>query len=84
MFKRSLLLVALFVFSGISNQATAAEPGWTWQVVTFGEKRAEIQSTPIVNRKYRPLHFYGNTIRRKHYHGVAVPTPQVVIEKLVR
>jgi hypothetical protein len=31
--------------------------------------RQQIEATPIVNRPYRPLHFYGNAVRRAHYRG---------------
>lgn len=51
----------------------ANEPGWIPNIVAFGELREQIEATPIENRPYRPLHFYGNTVRRIHYHGSALP-----------
>jgi hypothetical protein len=50
------------------------EPGWSRGVVLFGEAREEKNATPILERDYRPLHFYGNTVRRRHYRGAARPT----------
>lgn len=34
-------------------------------IVARGEKRAEIKSTDILERPNRPMHFYGNTVRRR-------------------
>lgn len=39
------------------------------RVVTFGDARRELQSTPMLERPYRPLHVYGNTARRRHQRG---------------
>jgi len=81
----SKLVLSLILFAGVfGGVSKAAEPGWTWQVVTFGDKREQIQNTPIIHRSYRPLHFYGNTVRRMYYHGTAIPTPRVVAEKIGR
>lgn len=44
----------------------AASTGFDPRIVTFGETRQQIQSTPILERPYRPLHVYGNTVRRRH------------------
>lgn len=57
----------------------AGEPGWAHGVVRVGEDRDAIKSMPVTERPYRPLHFYGNTIRRKHYRGTAIPAPRDVI-----
>jgi hypothetical protein len=69
---------ALLVLAGLSCSrptATALEPGWSGNVVAFGRERARIEATPIIYRNYRPFHFYGNTVRRRYYHGTAVPRP---------
>ncbi|SFI92038.1 hypothetical protein [Planctomicrobium piriforme] len=42
-------------------------------VVARGELREQIEATPMEDRPYRPFHFYGNTVRRVHYHGSALP-----------
>lgn len=80
MFK--LKFVAPFVLGSVilsgcaSGDAVSAEPGWSPIVVPTGEYRAQIKSMPIEERPYRPLHFYGNTIRRNHYRGNPVPMPR--------
>lgn len=50
------------------------EPEWTGRVIKRGAERAEMDATPILERPNRPLHFYGNTVRRRHYRGSAMPT----------
>ena len=71
-------LGALVAASAIAFSSTslAQEPGWTGQVIVPPEQRAVLESTPIIHRPYRPLHFYGNTVRRLHYHGRFWPSPQ--------
>ena len=44
-----------------------------------GAYRQQLESTPVVKRPYRPFHFYGNTVRRRHYRGTAIPTPRDLI-----
>ncbi|MEE2935443.1 MAG: hypothetical protein VYA84_05550 [Planctomycetota bacterium] len=59
-----------------SGHAYSAEPGWSNEVIATGSQREKIRSTPIVKRPYRPLHFYGNTVRRLHYRGTPIPAPR--------
>ncbi len=68
-------LLSLFM----ATSAAAQEPGWSWQVIAVGETRQQIESTPIHLRPYRPLHFYGNTIRRQYYRGYTLPAPSSFI-----
>ena len=49
------------------------EPRWLGVVVARGDLRDEIEATPFLDRPYRPLHFYGNTVRRSHYRGTMLP-----------
>jgi len=35
------------------------------RVVTFGADREQIKNTPIEKRPNRPLHVYGNSVRRR-------------------
>ncbi len=58
---------------GISA-AFAVGSGAVGPIIAFGEQRKQIEATPILERPYRPLHFYGNTVRRRHYRGVGTPT----------
>lgn len=55
------------------------EPGWVHGVIRVGEERDAIKSLPMTERPYRPLHFYGNTVRRMHYRGTAIPAPRNVV-----
>ena len=70
------VIAAAVVLVGLllASSATGGEPGWASQVVKPLSERAQLQQTPIIDRPYRPLHFYGNTVRRMHYHGRAVPS----------
>jgi len=54
--------------------ASAGEPGWASQVLVSPPVRAQVESTPIPLRPYRPFHFYGNTVRRIHYRGTPIPS----------
>jgi hypothetical protein len=52
------------------------EPGWARPTFALPQQQAVIEATPIYLRPYRPLHFYGNTVRRQYYRGVAIPLPR--------
>ncbi len=70
-----IFFCAVFAASSlVTTPVSANEPGWTHGVVLFGEAREKKDATPILQREYRPLHFYGNTVRRKHYRGTPVPS----------
>lgn len=77
----SKYLMALTVFGSlfVACAASGAEPGWERGVIKFGAEREKIQNTPVINRPYRPLHVYGNTVRRRHYRGRAVPAVRVPV-----
>lgn len=82
-------VVVLFVasFFILGDRAEAQEPGWSPIVIPTGEYREQIKSLPIEARPYRPLHFYGNTVRRNHYRGNPVVTPKdlrVTTRELIR
>ena len=49
--------------------AADASPNVSMRIITFGETRQQLQSTPIEQRPYRPLHFYGNRVRRQNNRG---------------
>ena len=59
----SALLVALVAILVGAAPATAREVDR--RVVTFGETRQELKSKPMTERPNRPLHVYGNTVRRR-------------------
>ena len=54
------------------------EPTWAKSIIPMGQERAVVKSTPIEQRPYRPLHVYGNTVRRRYYHGTAIPLPRTL------
>jgi len=74
--KPSHLLLAVIITLGMQIPLEAAEPGWWGVVIARGPDRAWIDSTPILQRPYRPFHFYGNTIRRSYYRGNSAPLPR--------
>lgn len=69
--------------TGTVEQVTAAEPGWSPIIVPRGDYRTKIKSMPIEARPYRPLHFYGNTVRRNHYRSQS-PQSRMVVPTDVR
>ena len=68
-----LVLIALFSFFLVESHSIAQEPGWYPYTIARGSDRELIRQTPLLLRPYRPLHFYGNTQRRIHYHGSPFP-----------
>ena len=67
---RSIVFAALIVAAVFAvPSAEAAGTGFDPRVITFGETREQIKSTPIEKRPYRPLHVYGNTVRRRVHRG---------------
>jgi hypothetical protein len=72
--KRNILalLIVIGIWAGWSS-ATAQAASGRGPVIATGAQRQQIAATPILQRPYRPLHFYGNTVRRRHYSGRAVP-----------
>lgn len=59
----------------LSSPPACGEPTWYPYVIARGDDRARIEATPMEFRPYRPLHFYGNTVRRTYYRGTPVPLP---------
>lgn len=50
------------------------EPGWSDEIIVTGPAREALQSLHILDRPYRPGHFYGNTVRRLHYRSQLLPS----------
>ena len=75
--RRNLIAIAV-ILTGFTfpSPTSAREPGWVGKVALPEPQRQIVEQTPIVNRPYRPLHFYGNTVRRMYYHGRPWPTPR--------
>lgn len=71
-----LIVIAFTLPTDVAVAASAArQTGFDPRIVTFGEAREDIKSTPIEKRPYRPLHVYGNTVRRRHYREAAPSRP---------
>lgn len=65
-----LLLLAVFVFMMmISTLFVPEQVAASGPVIARGAQREAIKSQPILKRQNRPLHFYGNTVRRRHARG---------------
>ena len=60
----------------VHQDAHGQEPGWTSGVIKVGNDRTQSRNTHILHRPYRPLHFYGNTVRRMHYKNRMLPSLQ--------
>ena len=79
---RKLICLAtlLFLIGFDTDPSSGAEPGWSPVIIATGRYRDQIRSTPIEMRPYRPFHFYGNAVRRRHYRGSALPMPRDLSE----
>ena len=71
-------VVAVVCILASCSVSSAQEPRWEPGVVATGARRDQLESTPLLHRPYRPLHLYGNTLRRMHYRGRAIPQLQDV------
>ncbi len=80
-FVAAFTVAAVFAFCQSTNAQTqmgfsnSAEPNWYPYVIARSADRVNIQSTPMEFRPYRPMHFYGNTVRRSYYRGTPAPAP---------
>ncbi len=63
------VLAAIAVATATPTAAAEFDP----RVVTFGSERDQIKSTPIEKRPNRPLHVYGNSVRRRHDRAMQSP-----------
>ena len=62
----NVLRVILVAAVAAAAAAPAAGAEFDPRVVTFGSERDQIKSTTIEKRPKRPLHVYGNSVRRRH------------------
>ncbi len=70
---RFVAFAALIAAAATLTSDAAFGANFDPRVVTFGDSREQIKSTPVTQRPYRPLHVYGNSIRRRHQRA-QVPT----------
>ncbi len=70
-----IALFALIVVGSISfTQETQAQSnGWYPRVIARGDDREIIRATPMELRPNRPMHFYGNSVRRQFHRTGVVP-----------
>jgi len=72
-----ILLLAVSMFSlpleAAFPVAEAGQTGFDPRIIAVGEARDEIKSKPIEQRPNRPLHVYGNTVRRRHTRAHSSP-----------
>jgi len=66
--------ITALVSSPATAEAADSSPGVSLRIITFGETREQLQATPIEQRPYRPLHFYGNRVRRQSRRSTAPST----------
>ncbi|MEY3204668.1 MAG: hypothetical protein RLZZ21_999 [Planctomycetota bacterium] len=67
---RTMLFAALVAAAVVPEPVFAAkQTGFDPRIVTFGDAREEIKNTPITQRPNRPLHVYGNSVRRRQARG---------------
>jgi len=60
------VFMALVAATALLPDAQARDATFDPRVITFGESRDKIKATPIEKRPNRPLHVYGNSVRRRH------------------
>lgn len=64
---RSMRVLRVILVAAVAavSAAPAVGAGFDPRVITFGSERDEIKSIPIEKRPNRPLHVYGNSVRRR-------------------
>lgn len=60
----TIALTLLALLLGLAMTPTAAE------AETWAQRRAKIKAMPLLDRPYRIGHFYGNSVRRRHYGAI--------------
>ena len=77
---------AQFLLGAISNGQIvrrSAEPAWAPNIIATPVQRYQLSQMPIQSRPYRPLHIYGNTIRRSYYRGNPLPMPRDILQEVI-
>lgn len=68
--------LAAGLLAWIPAPVSAQEPGWYPHVIAPPDVRPLIEATPMELRPYRPMHFWGNTVRRVYYRNNPLPLPR--------
>ena len=61
----SAAIVSVLILA--SEVLPAAEPGYSLPIIARGEVRTAVKTQDIHDRPNRPLHIYGNTVRRRSH-----------------
>jgi hypothetical protein len=70
---RTIMFAALVTVAVVPEPVFAAKQATIDpRIVTFGDAREEIKNTPITQRPNRPLHIYGNSVRRRQSRSTAI------------
>ena len=69
MFSSKSMVLGLSVVTILlaTGEMVVAQTGWNPRVIVSAAEREQLKKTPIHLRPNRPLHFYGNTVRRQYY-----------------
>ena len=59
------VVIAATLVAGLVDLGPVSAKDFDPRVITFGDTREQIKSTPVTDRPNRPLHVYGNTVRRR-------------------
>jgi hypothetical protein len=59
------VVLATTLVAGLVDLGLVSAKDFDPRVITFGDTREQIKSTPVTDRPNRPLHVYGNTVRRR-------------------
>jgi hypothetical protein len=71
---RTYMIVAAIAAALVPvSPADASGTGFDPRIITFGPSREQIKNMPMLERPYRPLHVYGNTVRRRHHRATSAP-----------
>jgi hypothetical protein len=74
--KTWMLALSMTVVFWVASSQDAQATNVADTVSARNAYRAQIKSHHILDRPYRAGHFYGNTVRRRHHHGTALPMPR--------
>jgi hypothetical protein len=73
-FRLSLSIGVAIAAIFLTNQSASAQSmRWYPFVIARGPDRQIIENTPIELRPNRPLHFYGNAVRRNYRRSTSFP-----------
>jgi hypothetical protein len=68
------LLIILGALLVTGPTAGGAGNGFDPRPIVVGQARQEIKRLPIEQRPNRPLHVYGNSVRRQHHRATTRPS----------